>query len=62
MSNRPIPNSMSENHLRLLELPVNQLVPNNYNPNRLTDDEFAELVVEVRLGICLLKPGAGAEG
>ncbi len=25
-----------------------QLAPNHYNPNRMTDDEFAELVVEVR--------------
>jgi ParB/RepB/Spo0J family partition protein len=29
-------------------LPVEQLRPNDYNPNRMTDEEFAELVAEVR--------------
>ena len=27
--------------LRLVALPVHQLVPNDYNPNKLTDNEFA---------------------
>ena len=29
-------------------LPTDQLQPNDYNPNRMTDEEFAELVEEVR--------------
>lgn len=30
------------------ELPTDQLRPNDYNPNRMTEEEFAELVEEVR--------------
>jgi hypothetical protein len=40
--------SISEGRLRLVTLPVDQLVPNDYNPNVLAAGEFAELVAEVR--------------
>ena len=30
------------------QIPVAQIKPNSYNPNRMADDEFAELVAEVQ--------------
>jgi ParB-like chromosome segregation protein Spo0J len=32
----------------MTELRTEQLRPNDYNPNRMTEEEFAELVEEVR--------------
>jgi hypothetical protein len=29
-------------------IPVDRLHPNDYNPNTMTEDEFSELVAEVR--------------
>ena len=39
---------ISTGRFRVVVLPTDQLVPNDYNPNSLTDAEFAELVAEVR--------------
>ena len=33
---------------QITTLPIGKICPNDYNPNRMTDEEFAELVVEVR--------------
>src|SRR5215208_6586730 len=38
------------------QLPTEALSPNNWNPNRMTDEEFAELVEEVRYLRRLPKP------
>src|SRR5215204_2424196 len=41
-------NRASEAAEDVRRLPTESLHSNNYNPNRMTDDEFAELVEEVR--------------
>ena len=40
----------------LIQVAVDHLVPNDYNPNRMTSDEFQELVAEVRRLRRLPKP------
>ncbi|MHC4402228.1 MAG: ParB/RepB/Spo0J family partition protein [Planctomycetota bacterium] len=41
---------MSEaiDRIHTITIPVDRVRPNNYNPNRMTEEEFAELVAEVR--------------
>jgi ParB/RepB/Spo0J family partition protein len=46
---------MSQEH-NLVDIAVDQLDPNAYNPNRMTDEEFEELVAEVRRLGSLPKP------
>lgn len=40
--------TMQDTTATVTHLPTDQLQPNDYNPNCMTDDEFAELVEEVR--------------
>ena len=34
--------------MTISNLPTNSILPNDYNPNRMSPDEFAELVTEIR--------------
>ena len=41
---------------KIIMVPVDSLVPNGYNPNRMTDEEFQELRAEVRHNRQIAKP------
>jgi ParB/RepB/Spo0J family partition protein len=48
MTTRPIVDPTPGHDIRVVACPLDRIVPNEYNPNTMTPDAFAELVAEVR--------------